>query len=315
MELSQAGAYYSRDLSLYYNHGQVMGTRLDVIFQGQDSKVADNAFAGLMNELFRLDKMMNKFDEYSQVSMINKLAYIKTLNLDKELFNILLKCKEYHKRTSGLFDISLGNLADIVKSGRIENSDIQITELIENTGMDNLLLEENDSSVRFLKPEMNIDLGGFGKGYALDCIRSLLKSNEISNAFISFGHSSVMALGNHPQGSGWRAGIQHIYKPLESVYSFDLHNESVSTSGPNPLAGDLSNPSHVIHPGKGMVKNRQQHISVKSASATDAEVLSTALLIADAGEIQAMLSAFHGCHAIGVDYDSEGKSSIRELNY
>ena len=315
MELSQAGAYYSRDLSLYYNHGRVMGTRLDVIFHGRDSKVADNAFAGLMNELFRLDKMMNRFDEYSQVSMINKLAYIKTLSLDKELFDILLKCKEYYKRTSGLFDISLGNLADLAKSGYLDNSDTQMTEFLGNTGMDNLVLEEKDSSVRFLKPEMNIDLGGFGKGYAMDCIKSLLESKEISNAFISFGHSSVMAMGNHPQGSGWNAGIQHIYKPLESVYSFVLHNESVSTSGRNPLAGDLSNPSHVIHPGKGMVKNRQHYISVKSASATDAEVLSTALLIADPDEIQAMLSAFHDCHAIGVDYDSEGKSSVRELNY
>jgi hypothetical protein len=85
--------------------------------------------------------------------------------------------------------------------------------------------------VPFRNEVVQVDFGGFGKGYALERIRKLLLSHGILNAFISFGESSVLALGNHPHGTGWKAGVNHQMITGNSLFSFDLQNESLSTSG------------------------------------------------------------------------------------
>ena len=288
-----------------------MGTRFDVILHGQSGELAEGVFNSMVSELSRLEGMMNRFDEYSQVSTINHLARDRAVTIEKELFGILLMCREYYEKTGGLFDVSLGKLADLVRSGHSDPD--EMNGLIIKTGMSNVILDEVNLSVRFSEPDVKIDLGGFGKGYAMNCIKSLILSSEISNAFISFGDSSVMALGNHPSGLGWKAGIQHLFYPGDSIYTFELHDESVSTSGLNPKAREVSSPAHIIHPGRGFVNGDRKHISVKSTSALDAEVLSTTLLLAEVSEMGCIMTNFKECHAIQVDYNEAGSASVKEL--
>ena len=62
-------------------------------------------------------------------------------------------------------------------------------------------------SVFFQQAGTTINLSGFLKGYALDKIREILKVHIIANALINMGNSSVLALGNHPVGTGWKVSL------------------------------------------------------------------------------------------------------------
>jgi thiamine biosynthesis lipoprotein ApbE len=97
------------------------------------------------------------------------------------------------------------------------------------------------------------------------------------------------------------------------VYTFALHNQSVSTSGLRAIKGDRDKPAHVYHPGMGYLESAPRHVSVLSSSATDAEVLSTVLLISGADKARGMLEKFPGCRAVQVDY-LEGSTRVTELN-
>ncbi len=277
-----------------------MGTRIDVVLQGQSKSRSDRAFMAVKSEFSRLDALMNRFDENSQVSMLNRLAGSRAVSPDPELFSILTQCRRYHELTDGLFDVSLGKMNDNAPS--IQKSTRETSLMLENAGMEKIRLDEEEMSVRFAGKDVLLDLGGFGKGYGMDSIKSILQSSGISHAFISFGDSSVMALGDHPAGSGWKAGIMNVLEQGETVFTFELHNESVSTSGLKAIGENRDMPAHIVHPGKGYISSSLKHISVRSASATDAEVLSTVLLLTDPVHAGTILDRFPGCLAIEVEY-------------
>lgn len=304
-------AYYSEDHQLYHNHFAAMGTRLDLIFYGNSVQEGHRLAEVLLQELRRLEILMSRYQEDSPVWMVNQLAGKKSLQVDDELFNILLTCMEFHEQTGGLFDISLGAVVDLIKQGEYDPPTLK--KLLESSGMKQVILDPDKMTIRFRNELVQVDFGGFGKGYALERIRKLLLSHGILNAFISFGESSVLALGNHPHGAGWKAGVKHQMITGNSLFSFDLQNESLSTSGITSGQGDTCKMGQILHPVRGITDKKYHHISVKSPSATEAEILSTALIAADESELKNILAQFHAIEAKGIIYDREGKATIAYL--
>jgi thiamine biosynthesis lipoprotein len=305
-------AYYSDEYRLYHNHSQAMGTRLDVVLLGVDKSGGDQAFKMISAAVSELELILNRFDENSTISMINHLASKKSVAAGGDLFSILSICRDYHKRTFGIFDAGIGKVTAGIRNGNTEPEVIR--ELLEHSGMDNIILDPGNKSVRFLDDRVEIDLGGFGKGYALDRIKSRLTGIGISDAFISFGDSSILAMGNHPHGKGWKSGISHLFKPGENLFAFDLMNESLSTSGTCPGKSRDHLAGHILHPVKGFLKPGLLHISVTAELAVDAEVLSTAMVAATEEEKGMLLERFPGCRAVQVTYDDAGNTSVQEIH-
>jgi thiamine biosynthesis lipoprotein len=76
---------------------------------------------------------------------------------------------------------------------------------------------------------VQLDLGGYAKGYALDRAAALLKQQGIHNALINIG-GNVLALGQHGSRP-WRVGIQHPRKP-GPLATLELRDgEAIGTSG------------------------------------------------------------------------------------
>jgi thiamine biosynthesis lipoprotein ApbE len=184
-------AYYSDDNLLYHNHFAAMGTRLDMIFYGNSVQQGHRVAEVLFQEVRRLELLMSRYRKDSPVWMINQLAGTKSLQVDDELFVILLICREFHEQTGGLFDISLGSVADLIKNGEYDPATFK--KLLDSSGMKQVILDPDKMTIRFRNDLVQIDFGGFGKGYALERIRKLLLSHGLLNAFISFGESSVLS--------------------------------------------------------------------------------------------------------------------------
>ena len=216
-----------------------MGTRLDMVFSGNSAQEGHRLAEILLKELRRLELLMSRYQKGSPVWMVNHLAGKKSLQVDDELFNILLTCKEFHEQTGGLFDIFLGSVMDLIRRGEYDPATFK--KLLDSSGMKQVILDPDKMTIRFRNEVVQVDFGGFGKGYALERIRKLLLYHGILNAFISFGESSVLALGNHPHGAGWKAGVNHQMITGNSLFSFDLQNESLSTSGMG----------QILHPVRG----------------------------------------------------------------
>ena len=305
-------AYYSEDHLLYHNHFAAMGTRLDMIFHGYPVQTGHGLADIILQEIRRLELLMSRYRKDSPVWMINQLGFGKSLVLDDELFNILMVCKDFHERTGGLFDIALGAVVDLVRLG--EYDPLRFKKLFDSSGMAKVILDPDSQTIHLRNELVKVDFGGFGKGYALEQIRKLLLSHGMLNAFISFGESSVLALGNHPHGAGWKAGVNHQMIKGNNLCSFDLHDESLSTSGIHAGPGDPDPMGQILHPLRGLINKQYHQISVKSSSATEAEIVSTALIAADESEQRTILAQFQPVKATGIIYDREGVATINQLN-
>lgn len=295
---------------MYHNHARAMGTRLDMVMHGIERAEGDRVFDRVLSMVSAIEAMLSRFNEHSPVSQLNRLGSRKSVEVEPELFDLLVLCREYYEKSGGLFDIAIGKATGEPGKGDPET----IRKLLENSGMDKVELLPGSHSVRFHSDDVELDTGGFGKGYALDRVKSVLLDIGIYSAFISFGDSSILAMGDHPHGTGWKSGINHLFRPGESLYTFDLMNESLSTSGIGPNNIRANPEAHIIHPTRGGIQMDFRHISVASPSAMEAEVLSTALVAGDEEEKAVLIGNFPDCRAIEIEYGPEENFRIRVLS-
>lgn len=113
------------------------------------------------------------------------------------------------------------------------------------------------------------------QGICLETIRGILNEALIENALINMGNSSILALGNHPVGSGWK------------INDILLHNECLTTSG-----NDSPNRRHIVSPRNGKLVEGVKQIAVVTTDGSIGEILSTSLFAADSEQRKALLAEF-----------------------
>jgi thiamine biosynthesis lipoprotein len=192
-----------------------------------------------------------------------------------------------------------------------------IEQARRHTGFERLQFDDAAHTVRFQSRGMSIDLGGFGKGFAIERLAANLRSQGVEQAFLSFGESSITALGSHPHGPAWPVGIANIFQPSETVHTFHLRNASLSSSGTAPF-NRLTGPQifgQIIDPRNGHPLEGYRTISVVSPGGLEAEVLSTALLVTPEQDRAALISGFSTVSAIEIVYRNNAGNFLPRIEW
>ena len=286
-----------------------MGTRFDFLTYNVDEGFFSSAKNFILNELERIENKFSRFNKESEISRINQFASSENVITDAETLSLISRCREYYLMTNKLFDITVGKFTN-----KISDDDHAEDEQI-STGTDKIILDLKESSVRFSTPMLSIDLGGIGKGYALERINKYCIDNKINNALMSFGDSSITTIGTHPHGPYWPIGIQNGYISGSPLHTFRLKNNSLSTSGNTPNNRlKYGTKGHIINPLTGEFQTTSGTVSIAATSPMDAEVLSTALFIATENDKSEILSRYTISEAIGISYNQLNEAEIVDLN-
>lgn len=254
--------------TIFYAWFPAMFTRIDVLLLTDDlSEKLISIAESIEAEIERLELMANRFDENSEISRINSSAFEKKLQISAEMFHIIEECLMYNTKTLGYFDITINSTNSF------------------NKGISNITLDKTDYSIRFLHPDVKLDVSGFIKGYVLRAVQRILSNENIQNALINIGNSSVLAKGNHPHGNGWKVSIANLNKPSEC----ELYNQCLTSSG------NTKDTKWPIQQPKTRTKiTSNQMLSVITDDPAIGEVLSTALYIANEKEKQIILNQLNG---------------------
>ena len=175
---------------------------------------------------------------------------------------------EYHGKTSGCFDVTVHS---------------------ENYNPDTIhsvYLSAEERSIFFQQPGITINLSGFLKGYALETVRAILNTCCIENALINMGNSSVLALGDHPAGTGWKVNFGNRLETdkIGMKQSVLLCNECLTTSG-----NESDGRKHIISPHDASFVEGIKQIAVVTKNGAVGEILSTALFAASPEQREALL--------------------------
>ena len=229
-----------------------MNTLFSIVIDHPDARYAGQAAQAAFAEIDRLESILSRFAEGSDISRLNRARPNRPTRLGLEAFNCLLQAKQFHHLTGGAFDSSLG------------------------TGMDTLQFNRDTGSVTKPDARTQIDLGGIGKGYALDQLPDLFAEWEVTRVCADGGGSTVLAL-DPPIGlPGWPVGLG----TDDGAFTISLRRASVSASGVATQGEHITDP---VHPGQRL-KNRRCWAC--SRLATESDCLSTALMILPMEAIQ-----------------------------
>lgn len=217
-----------------------MHTRVDVLLKGADQAALPNlqqAVDEVRATVARLEQIGNKFDAASELSHFNRCPVGVDFAVSPELHHMITLCLRYNAQTEGLFDVTVGSA---------NHTPTTIHKLHASKAHEACTLRRDDADVQ-------IDLSGFIKGYALDCIRPVLQRRGITDALINMGNSSIMAMGDVP---------------------FTVANGCLTTSGNSD-----AHRRHIMNPLTGQMMEGAGQVSVETVSGAEGEALATARFI------------------------------------
>jgi thiamine biosynthesis lipoprotein len=261
---------------------EAMATTFEVIIVGDDEKYARQASAAAFEEVNRLEAELSRFITNSDVARINNLPANRPLILGLDTFECLkLSCRIYNE-TGGAFDVTIGPLLSCwrnVDGSPRKPSKQELDNARQRTGTNLIRLDEDEHTIELLADGVQVDLGGIGKGYAVDIMAEFLREWSIDTALISGGYSSVRALDGPAGTNGWPLTLSNPENRKEILVRPNLQNRSLGSSG-------VKKGHHIIDPRTMQPVTGRYAAWSSTPDAATADALSTAFMIMSPDEIE-----------------------------
>lgn len=257
----------------------VMGTMLEITLEAPSEETGRAWIRRAVAEARRLDAELSSFRSDSALGTLNLHAGAGPQRVPPDLFRLVERSAELSALSGGTFDITVSPLLrlwqEAARDGRWPSA-AEIAEARRDVGYERIRLRPPDQVE--LPARTTLELGGIGKGYAVDRMVEALRRLGTRSALVNFGGSSIAALGPPPEEPGWQVWVRRrsaLDGPLV------LRDMALSTSGSlgesERVAGRRI--GHIVDPRTGRALERWAQATVLAPTATEAEAWSKALLV------------------------------------
>mgnify|MGYP002623223936 CR=1 FL=1 len=265
-----------------------MACEFQIFLTADHSPRAPEAALSALDLIDQLEDQLTVYRDHSEICQLNRQAASYPVEVESQLFALLKRCLLLYEETEGAFDITAGPLTRLwgfyKREGRLPG-DEQLQQTLADIGSRHIQLDDTDTTVRFLQPGIELNLGGIGKGYALDRAAARLQSSGVDHFLLHGGRSSVLARGAKipadPQANPWTVGIGHPRRPDRRLGLLQLRDQAMSTSGTATQSFHHHGKryGHILDPRTGWPAEGVLSVSVLSPDAATADALSTAFYV------------------------------------
>jgi uncharacterized protein (TIGR03663 family) len=257
---------------------RAMATDWAVIVSGGEAEYARRASAAAFERLDAIEADLSRFRPESDVSRINRLAVGEVVRVGPAAFECLAAACRAFDQTGGAFDPTVGPLVDLWRAGAPSPSDLAAARA--RVGMDLLAIAPDAQTVAVKREGVSLDLGGIGKGYALDRMGAVLMEWGVRAALLHGGRSTALALGPPPGRRGWRVEVRRpdTGAVLDAVV---LRDRALSVSGRGEGGA-----ARIFDPRTGRPVTGKSSAWAAAPSAALADALSTAFMVLSADEVR-----------------------------
>jgi thiamine biosynthesis lipoprotein len=291
-----AGKLINQPVEIDGGYREIMGTFARIIVVADGSRQANACILAGFDEMRRIDSVMSDYRPDSELSKVNREAFAGPVKVSTELFGILQKSVEFSRLTNGAFDITVGPLVDLWRKAGETNSAPDADTLAATkarVGYEKLILDANAMTVKFAVDGMRLDLGGIGKGYAVDKAVDVIQKHGAIAGMVDSG-GNIRCFGRPINRTNWLVGIQdpNIADSVEQIADSpdasglmilklnpDKIGSAVATSGDYrrfvTVAGKKV--SHIIDKSTAAGANKMAGDTIIAKTAIEADALSTAV--------------------------------------
>jgi len=299
------------DTPLYRFGHEAMNTPFEVVIAHEDETYAGQAAMAVFREVDRIEGLLSRFNPCSDVGQINLLDAGLSTGVEPEVLDCLLIANEVFCETGGAFDVTIGPAVQCRRDDEghpVEASDEDRAAALARVGMSRLVLNFDEFSVGVKGSadgswpgRVVVDLGGIGKGFALDRVVETLTDWSIDNALIHGGTSTALVVGSGGSAggcgagvAGWALGVGADWGPAAGIEKVVLRSGALSGSGVE-LQGE-----HIIDPRTGRPALTHVGAWAICPSAARADALSTAFVVMATDQVEAYCDAHDDTAALVV---------------
>ncbi len=262
-------------------------TFCEVIFYATSEEGFTEEASDMQLQFEEYSKLYDIYKDYkgmNNLKTVNDNAGIQPIKVDKKIIDLLKYSKEMYEVTDGNVNIAFGSVLKIWHKYREEAKGVPAIEELqladEHTDIDDIIIDEAESTVFLKDPEMSIDVGSIGKGFAVEEVSKLLKSKGKENILISIG-GNIKSIGPKLSGKAWNVGIQNPDADSEEAYVIKVRLDDMSlvTSGDYQrfYIYEGKKYHHIINKDTLMPSDKFVSVSVVSSNSALSDALTTSL--------------------------------------
>lgn len=260
----------------------VMGTLVEITVVAEDSQATADAITQAFQEMQRVEKLMSRSMEGSEVRRINRAAGERPVEVSRDLFSVVRVAMEVSRLSAGAFDITVGNLVSLWtrcwKENRIP-SEQEVAAVLRGVGFGALDIDETNKTLFLKKEGMELTLGGIAKGYAVDRAFCGLQDGGFKNIIVNAGGD--LRTGGTKLGAPWVVGIQDPRDKSRIMARLRETDAAVATSGDYEryFMKNGVRYHHILDPRTGFPSTRCRSVTVLCDELIRADSLATAVFV------------------------------------
>ncbi len=276
-----------------------------------------------LEEYHKLYTIYNSYEGINNICALNKLenGVHQELKVDKKIIDLLIFSKEIYKKTEGEVNVAMGSVLSIWHKHRnygLNNPEkatlpeiADLKKASEHTDINDIIINEEESTVFLADPLMTLDVGAVAKGYAVQKIAESLASKGITDYLLNIG-GNVKGV-SKIDGEVWKVGIENPDKESAQAYiqELEITNESVVTSGSYQrfYVVDGKSYHHIIDSETLMPCEKFASVSVICEDSGLADALSTSLFLMDYEDGKKLVESIDGVKAMWVFHNGDIKKT------
>jgi len=287
-----------------------MGSELHLTAWDADDARTIAAFENVFHEIERLDALMTVWRDTSDIQRLNAAAGEQPVPVSPEVREVLRIARQISDWTNGRFDITFAALSGLWKFDRNQDDTIPnpdaIRARLQFIDYRSVEVDDRAGTAFIAKKGVRVNLGGIGKGYAVDRGVAILRSHGLRDFLIQFGGDMYVAgqRGDRP----WRIGIRDPRGPVDQSFAaLDLSNGTFSTSGDYERAFIKNGRRyhHILDPATGEPARGCRSVTLVTEQAVVADALAKGVFVLGPKEGMALIERLPNVEGVIVSSQNE----------
>ena len=255
--------------------GIALGAEAEIEIQGpaHDARPILEASLALLRDV---ESLFNLHDPTSTLSRLNAAGHV--AETDRRFHRLFEAVDRLHAATNGRFDPTVQPLWRALAEGKDPDAARALVGWDKVVRQDQRVLLSKGQALTF---------NGIAQGFATDLVTELMRSNGVTKTLVNIGEHGAI-------GGPWRLGLEDPDHGM--VAARTLTDGAMATS--SPFALRLGSELGHILDARALGPPVWSTVSVEADTATLADGLSTALCLADRGEVRSITERLTGVRRI-----------------
>jgi thiamine biosynthesis lipoprotein len=296
-----------------------MGVPFKIVVYAPSDEAANRAAAAAYARVAALNTILSDYEEDSELSRLSRGApHVEPVRVSDDLWRVLSGSQELSKATDGAFDITVGPLVQLWRRAR-RQKELPRHEILQRalaaTGYEALKLDSERQTARLTKPNMRLDLGGIGIGYAVDEAMKVLKQSGIRSAMIDA--SGDIAVSDAPPGrKGWVIGLSPDADGAANRF-VSLSNAALTTTSDEVQYVEIDGVrySHIVDPKTGLGLTDRSSATVIAPDCITADSYDTAITVMGPKRGLQLVETTRGVEAIMTHVENGRRVTVESAGF